>query len=201
MIKVTVDRRRLRARMIEEDKNNLIRALKADDAKAAKQALTGMSGPDLGLGHEDFRTLTGVINSAISTKTPGEPRKNMDVARQLLGVGENTPKSQMSTQTHNPVTNQPWSSGPVKDDPKRGQQKQAGQKQTQPLNPNELQILRKFMGMSGIRSLSEVAAGDIENFYSALCNAAIGHRFDPLIQKVEDYYKAKYGKDVDTERK
>lgn len=120
-MKVTVDRRRLRARMIEEDKNSLIKALKQDDAKAAKQALTGMSGEDLGLGHKEFGDLTNEIDFAARQK-PGYDAIAMDAAREILKIqGKDT---KQSTSTHNPVTGQPWSSGPVKGGQ---QQKKLGQ--------------------------------------------------------------------------
>lgn len=114
-MKVTVDRRRLRARMIEEDKNSLIRALKQDDAKAAKQALTGMSGEDLGLSHKEFGQLTKNVYGAdkFDRGESGDIHPSLEKARQVLKIqGKDT---KQSTATHNPVTAQPWSSGPVKD--------------------------------------------------------------------------------------
>ena len=135
-MKVTVDRRRLRARMIEEDKNSLIRALKQDDAKAAKQALTGMSGEDLGLTHQEFGEITQIISSPL--KAMGQTIYDLDRVRQILKIpGKNTPASQTTTQTHNPVTNQPWSSGPVK----QGQQKKLGTMTTKDFDSHRSQKL------------------------------------------------------------
>jgi hypothetical protein len=120
MKKVSVDRAFLKRRVLEEDKNSLFKALKANDAKAAKQALTGMSGNDLGLTHQEFGNLTQAIANAVKNYRPNvlDPDSSggfMDDARKILGVGKDSSPSQMTARTHNPVTGQPWSSGPATD--------------------------------------------------------------------------------------
>lgn len=150
MMKVTVDRRRLRQRMIEEDKNSLIKALKQDDAKAAKEALTAMSGEDLGLDSKSFNRLAQEIewanNPDHNRDTKGQPA-NLDNVRQLLKVGKDV---KQTTSTHNPITNQPWSSGPAK----QGQQK----KQIS-LTPEEKDVLLgypKRMWRTGWTNITEI---------------------------------------------
>lgn len=130
-MKISIDRRRLRQRMIEEDKNSLIRALKADDPKAAKQALTGMNGEDLGLTHQEFNQLAKEIADANKNiPVDGMSAAGMNIARKILGVGKDV---KQTIATHNPVTGQPWSSGSMKQ----------GQGQQDKLNKDELKLLWK----------------------------------------------------------
>jgi len=115
MFKVSGNRRLLEQRIkLQEDKNALIKALKNDDPKAAKQALTGMGGAELGLASKDFNQLAKELDGAAEAQEKyNDPRVgfSLDKARKLLGVGKDV---KQSSQTHNPVTNQPWSSGPAK---------------------------------------------------------------------------------------
>lgn len=175
-MKVTVDRRRLRARMIEEDKNSLIRALKADDPKAAKQALTGMSGEDLDLASKEFGELFRNIEQANMTFEP----ETLDKARQILKVGQDT---KQSTATHNPVTGQQWSSGPVKD---AGQQK--GYKQIQ-TTPEETKIVRAY----GQGNLYGYEYAELKDLYDKLTmHAGDPKVVDSLMYKVSEIARFLY---------
>jgi len=174
-MKVTVDRRRLRARMIEEDKNSLIRALKADDPKAAKQALTGMSGDDLGLSHEDFKKLTSLLGDIKDLQQfDGMPGGRIEAARRMLGVGKDT---KQTTATHNPVTNQPWSSGPVKPGQKKlgtMTSKDFDSHRSQQLSPAEVRLLDQYapphLGIKDLQNLDfdSLSHTDLHNLASAI---------------------------------
>lgn len=96
----------------EADKNSLIRALKKDDTVAAKQALVGLSGEDLGLTHKEFQRLTNMIFDAQEYTYDTRP---MEEARLLLGIGKDikTDKGKIDTSEINPFTMKPWPSGPV----------------------------------------------------------------------------------------
>ena len=189
MFRVTVDQRRMKQRMIEEDKNSLIRALKADDSKAAKQALTGMSGEDLGLTHEEFGELTSEVDAASRSKT------DLEIARQVLGVGKT---EKQSTSTHNPVTGQPWSSSPVKNVSKhQGMQ----QKNDISLTPSELDTLHQYRASAmGLKSfnygdLSQIVS-DIQTGYAVIAGTAGAALIDKIIKFVKQAYPSKY-KDAD----
>ena len=188
MYKVSINQKRLRQRMIEEDKNSLIRALKKDDPKAAKQALTGMSGEDLGLDSKSFNQLAKEIewvnNSDHNRDTKGQPA-NLDNARQLLKVGKDV---KQTTDTHNPVTNQPWSSGPVK----------LHGKNVISLTPQELDILKQYrksaMGLKSFNygDLSQIA---MDTMYDDPTDVGDGLRYK-IIDFVRKAYPLKY-KDSD----
>lgn len=94
MYKVNINRRLLLERRIQEDKNALVRALKADDAEAAKKALTGMSGEDLRLTRNEFNGLLVHIDKASKPATAGsrEQELAMDAARKMLSVGKDDPQ-------------------------------------------------------------------------------------------------------------
>jgi hypothetical protein len=99
MFKVSVNRRLLVERRIQEDKNALVTALKNNDVDAAKKALTGISGDDIGLTSKDFRTLFNLINFGADSKGDENTRNAaLDDARRLLGVGKNTSQT-TNTQT------------------------------------------------------------------------------------------------------
>ncbi len=93
MFRVTGNTRLLLERRMQEDKNSLFKALKNDDARAAKAALTGLSGNDLGLTHAEFNDLAKAIGGTSPGSFMGHPLAGMptlDKARQILGVGKNT---------------------------------------------------------------------------------------------------------------
>jgi len=124
------------------NKNSLIRALKNDDAQTAHKALTGMSGDDLGLTHQEFGWLTNGIdfaNEHLNDKPYEDSvKKRMDKARELLGIGKNV---KLDPLTHNPMTGQPWKSGPVKKDDE--------------LTPAQLAFLRKYRKIAmGLKSFN-----------------------------------------------
>lgn len=173
-MKVTVDRRRLRARMIEEDKNSLIKALKQDDAKAAKQALTGMSGEDLGLASKEFGELFRNIEQANMTFEP----ETLDKARQLLKVGKDT---KQTTATHNPVTGQQWSSGPLK----------SHEKNVIPLTPEELGVLKHYRkSAQGLKSFNY---SDLSQIVSDLqMDTNPGEFEETFIDKIVKFVRAAY---------
>jgi hypothetical protein len=112
MIRYSVNTKLLQERKrIQEGYNELIRALKSDDAQAAKKALVGISPQDLGLTDGKFRSLAYFIDQA--TKEFGS---GLGGARLILGMPASYPKTpdQQTTATHNPVTGKPWSSRPNK---------------------------------------------------------------------------------------
>jgi len=99
----------------EASKNSLIRALKDDNVLAARKALVGMSGEDLGLTSKEFTELTNAIQMGDKelmdpNRPKDKPLINMDKAREILGVGKNV---KLDPLTHSPLTGQPWSSGPA----------------------------------------------------------------------------------------
>ncbi len=69
-------------------RSNLFKALKNNDVEAARKALVGMSGDDLGLTHGEFRDLTSAIMDKPMAGISGIDRK-MDFARYLLDIEEN----------------------------------------------------------------------------------------------------------------
>src|SRR5574337_903979 len=96
-------------------RHELFRALKNNDVDGAVKSLVGMNNEDLGLTSDEFRELTKDLSNAKLKQNEGDPeiRDNfMDQARDVLGIEKPV---QQSTQTHNPITGLPWSSGPVED--------------------------------------------------------------------------------------
>lgn len=91
-------------------RHELFRALKNDDAEGAKKAMTGMSNEDLGLGSLEYKRLFNALNNATDNTDfdSAERERWMGVARKYLGIEKPEVKT---TQTHNPITGLPWSSG------------------------------------------------------------------------------------------
>lgn len=78
----------------EASKSDLFKALKEDEPEKAYDAMTGLSGPDLGLDHKQFSELTSAIH-----------QMDLDHARKMLGVSKNV---NIAPGTHNPVTGLPY---------------------------------------------------------------------------------------------
>lgn len=182
-MKVTIDRRRLKQRMIEEDKNSLIKALKNDDAQAAKQALTGMSGEDLGLTHDQFRNLAQDLDFAAHYgKTKGF---DLERVRKLLGIqGTNTPQHQKDDPNiTNPFTGKPWPSGPVK----QGQQNDT-------LAPDELNLVHAIVGEIDSngnfpKSLDDLKSDQLGYLYRAVNGVLVNPKYKPIYDSLKDKVK------------
>jgi hypothetical protein len=92
----SIDSRLMKERvLIRENYNNLIMALRKDDAIEAKRALAGLRPADLHMTERDFRTLANAVL-----------QQDLDTARQIFKVEKDFTQT---TQTHNPVTGKPWS--------------------------------------------------------------------------------------------
>lgn len=93
-------------------RHELFRALKNDDIEGAINSLSRMNNEDLGITTQEFKFLTKDLMDAKSYEAhdPAESANSMEKARQILGIEKPV---QQTTQTHNPITGLPWSSGPT----------------------------------------------------------------------------------------
>jgi len=94
-MKKTVNTRLLQERMLLiENYNNLVKALKQNNAIEAKRALAGLGPRDLRMTTNAFRELANAVL-----------QQDLDKARQIFGVEK---EQNTSSDTHNPITGQPW---------------------------------------------------------------------------------------------
>lgn len=221
MYKVSVNRKLLLERaQLQEDMSELVKALKADDAEAAKKALVGLDPTKWQISRSDFKKLVDYIDSAskLSKMNPQHPdlkkqnilniTQDMNAARQILGVTKGAPDPSLGkpasltpAQLHGKTTS------PSATPPPSSQASNRGAGAGVQLDPDELNLLDAILGaQAGVDfSWDDMGEFALKNLHYILRQHRVHPRlskkydlYQSTISKIEKHYKNKYGETLKT---